>query len=118
MKRTISLTLITFFVSVLALPLFAAADNCDMPCCRINVPCCETEDVTLECPALAQGQDRASILLPMLPRPVKSEFCSVFYLSEVPDSDFDSNKGTCLPFDGQVSYHKVPYYFLTHSLLI
>lgn len=120
--KTVSISLIFLFVSALALPLLAAADECDMPCCVVTVPCCETASARTECPAMVPGQDNAPVLLPVAPGPKKSEFSYPALLSSISPFTFDTGRelnGQLDRIDTQPRSHtKVPSYLLTHSLLI
>ena len=121
-SKVVSMSLISLFLSILALPLFGAHDDCDMPCCRVTVPCCETEEISSRCPTMKEEQDSFPVLVPSVPRPASIKHYDLPVVSSVPVSDvisIDSHRSDLdesLRFSA--SHTKIPLYFLHHSLLI
>lgn len=122
MRKIVSTLLVSFFLGVFALPLFAAVDDCDMPCCTVTVPCCEKDQSRPECPTLVQGRDLSPLLLPVAPKPVTTKLSYFLVLSSCDLYGFDSENSPGRQSadlqDFSVSYSRIPHYLLIHAYLI
>lgn len=122
MRKIVTISLLLLFSSTFALPLFSSVDDCDMSCCQMVIPCCELAYTEEECPGMAKGQDTRPILLPMVPQSptTKTDYFPVLHEIQINDPNFHSYSSSFPKNDDYLfgSHIKIPFYFLTHSLLI
>jgi len=117
-----TILLVFLYTVTYALPLFAAVDECDMLCCQLISPCCDLESERKECHCMVQEQDTEPILLPVAPCPSKTKTFCFPVLNELYLSHFEYIYDNNWYHDYSVTifeyHHKIPHYYLTHSLLI
>ncbi|MFQ6673767.1 MAG: hypothetical protein ACE5GH_03145 [Fidelibacterota bacterium] len=121
MRKSTAVILLTLFVGGPIGPLLAV-DDCQIPCCRLADPWCETEEATSRCPTLTEGQHEAlfvpSISPPEVTRKPPHLLTSIGVITGNLDIGIGSHSRLDRSSGNLLSHPGIPLYFQLHALLI